>query len=129
MAVLLSIKPEYTEKIFSGEKKFEFRKQKPKSPVTKVFIYESSPSKRIVGWFSIVRVHSGSPEIIWEKCNHSSGIEEERFFRYCKGKTVVFALEIGKTCQFSDPIDPYKDNSNFKPPQNFVYFDESMKLF
>lgn len=128
MIVLLSIKPEYTEKIFSGEKRYEFRKQKPKRVIERIFIYECHPSKNIVGWFSIKRVLSGSPKEIWDKCKNQSGMEKERYFSYCNGKRVIHAFEIDDSLQFDNPIDPFKSISNFKPPQNFTYLGEPMIL-
>jgi len=124
MAILLSVKPEYSEKIFSGEKKYEFRKKTPKESVKKAFIYESNPTKHIVGWILIKKILSGSPDEIWGQCNNHGGIEKEKFFSYCADKKVIHALEIEKYHQFDFPIDPYDLSSDFKPPQNFKYFEE-----
>jgi len=126
MNVLLSIKPEFVEKIFSGEKRYEFRKRKPKEPVGKVFVYECHPSKSIVGWFSVSRIHSGSPDEIWERCKDSGGIEEERYLSYCRGKKIVHAFEIDETFRFDPPMNPFDAFRDFKPPQDFVYFDGDM---
>jgi predicted transcriptional regulator len=125
MRVLLSIKPTYSHKIFSGQKKFEFRRQRPKSTVETVIVYESSPSRHIVGGFSVKKIHSGSPEHIWERCKDSSGIGKEEYLSYCNGRNVVHAFEIEKTFRFDQPMDPFKFLSNFKPPQSFFYIDGS----
>lgn len=126
MKLLLSIKPKYSEKIFSGEKKYEFRKQKPKRVIDRVFIYECGPSKNIVGWFSVKRIHSGSPEEIWMKCKNLSGIERKNYLNYCNGRKVIYAFEIDEIFQFENPIDPFKIISDFKPPQSFSYLDGSI---
>lgn len=126
MKILLSIKPEYTERIFSGEKKYEFRKQKPKLVIERVFIYECHPSKNIVGWFSVKRVLFGSPKQIWEKCKKLSGIEKKDYFTYCNGRRVIYAFEIDRIFQFDTPINPFEIISDFKPPQNFSYLDNSL---
>lgn len=126
--LLLSTKPEYSEKIFSGEKKYEFRRQRPKRAIDRIYVYECSPSKTIVGWFSVRRIHSGSPGEIWEKCKNSGGIDENRYLTYCNGTKVIHAFEINKTFKFYDPIDPFKIISNFKPPHSFAYLDGSTIL-
>jgi len=126
MNVLLSIKPEYTERIFSGEKKFEFRKQKPKQIIERVVIYECHPSKTIVGWFSVKRIIAGSPKEIWEICKNSSGIEKEDYFNYCNGKKIIYALQIDRTFHFDIPINPFEIDSDFNPPQNFSYLNHSL---
>jgi predicted transcriptional regulator len=125
MNVLLSIKPEYTEKIFGGEKKYEFRKQIPKLIVESVFVYECRPSTNIVGYFTVKRILSGSPRKIWEKCKKSSGIEKKEFFSYCNGKRFVYAFEIDRTFPFVPPINPFEICPDFKPPQNFSYLGNS----
>lgn len=127
MNVLLSIKPEYAEKIFSGEKRYEFRKRKPKQVVNRVFVYECRPSKRIVGWFSVSKIHSGPPGEIWKRCKDSGGIEEETYLSYCRGKKVVHALEIDEIFRFDPPMNPVEALSDFKPPQDFMYFDDDME--
>ena len=48
MAILMSIKPEYANKIFSGIKRYEFRKRIPKQPYERVYVYSSSPVKKII---------------------------------------------------------------------------------
>ena len=57
--VLLSIKPQYADKILSGDKKFEFRRLLYKSPnVKKIIIYATSPVMRVIGEFDVATVHS-----------------------------------------------------------------------
>jgi predicted transcriptional regulator len=125
MSVLLSIKPKYSEKIFSGEKKYEFRTQKPKPMINIVFVYESNPTRSIVGWFRVKRIHSGSPERIWQKCKELSGIEERIYLNYCNGTKVIHAFEIETAFKFENPIDPSQVIPNFKPPQSFSYLNSS----
>ena len=76
MNVILSIKPEFVEKILSGVKKYEYRKTAFKRPVSRVYIYSSSPVKRIVAEFMLETVLSDSPIKIWEKTKDFSGIEK-----------------------------------------------------
>jgi predicted transcriptional regulator len=126
MNVLLSVKPEFAEKIFSGEKRYEFRKRKPKEPVDKVFVYESRPCKKIVGWFSIRKIHSGSPDEIWKRCKDSGGIKEEKYRSYCRGRKMIHAFEIDEIFQYDQPMNPFDSYSDFKPPQDFTYLSEDL---
>jgi predicted transcriptional regulator len=122
MNVLLSIRPEYSRKIFSGEKRYEFRKRRPQRSVGKVFVYECRPSRSIVGWFSVRRIHSGSPEEIWERCKESGGIRKESYFAYCSGRKIIHAFEIDEIFRFDCPLDPFDCIRDFRAPQDFVYF-------
>ena len=64
MKVLLSIKPEYVEKIFSKEKKYEFRKSIFKNPnIKSIIIYSSSPVKKVVGEFEIENIIQDTPKV------------------------------------------------------------------
>ena len=54
--VILSIKPKYAQAIISGTKKVEFRKKIFKRPVDKVYISSSSPSKKLIGFFTFIEV-------------------------------------------------------------------------
>ena len=66
MKALLSIKPEFIEKIFSGEKQVEFRKSCFKEDVQTVVVYATMPVGKIVGEFEIETILSDSPEELWE---------------------------------------------------------------
>lgn len=56
-AILLSIKPEWAEKIYTGEKTIEWRKSRPRidrnNRRMRVYIYETAPVKRITGHFTL----------------------------------------------------------------------------
>ena len=57
MKALLSIKPEFVSKIFTGEKIFEYRKAVFKRPMVKtVVIYSTMPVGKIVGEFEIEEI-------------------------------------------------------------------------
>jgi type I restriction enzyme S subunit len=122
--LILSIKPEYAEKILIGFKRFEFRKQIPRKQIHQVFIYSSYPEKMIVGKFRIRSVIKGSPEEIWETCGDEGGIEKESFFSYFEDRPIGYGFEIDEVERFDPPIDPKEINNNFKPPQSFAYLHD-----
>ncbi len=125
MKILLSIKPEYVSRIFSGEKRFEFRKCIFRdSSVHEVYIYATSPVKMIVGTFGIKDIHEEAPSQIWKDTYQFAGIEEDAFFTYFQGREKAYAIEIEDVREFSSPIDPRKKIDNFVPPQSFAYFDD-----
>ncbi|MDD2666585.1 MAG: hypothetical protein PHD13_05310 [Methanocellales archaeon] len=124
MNVLLSIKPKYANAILSGEKEYEFRKVIFKDRnVERVYIYSSSPVKRIVGVFIVGDIIEGHPERIWERCQKKSGINKEDFFNYFNGSEKGYAIKIDDLETIEDPIDPRSLSSDFVPPQSFCYFD------
>jgi len=96
MRVLLSIKPQFAEKIFSGSKRFEFRKRVHKNPnVNTVVVYVTKPIGKVVGEFSIREIHADSPRGLWRKTKGHSGIGAPEFDQYFQGRGIGFAIEVG----------------------------------
>lgn len=122
MKVLLSIKPEFANKIFSGEKKFEFRKRAFRNiEVQTIVVYSTMPVGRIIGEFTIKQILQDSPESIWLKTNKMSGIDIEFFNEYYEGRDIAVAIEVGKTKLYKKPINPKEEYENFTAPQSFMY--------
>ena len=107
MNLLISIKPEFVEKIISLDKKYEFRRSIFKRPVEKIFIYSTYPEKKIVGYFEFKEVIKDSPINLWNKFSHVEG----------------FAINIHNLNIFQTPIET-SHIKNFRAPQSFCYFDE-----
>ena len=119
--VLLSIKPQYADKILNGDKKFEFRRLLYKSPnVDKIVIYATSPVKKVVGEFDIAQVHSMELEDLWEQTMEYSGIEKCFYDSYFAGKEVGHAIEVKQATRYAKP-KLLKDYDITHPPQSFIY--------
>ena len=130
MNVLLSIKPKYVTEIDSGKKRFEFRKKIFKEfDDQKVYIYSSSPVKKVIGFFCYSRILRDTPEKLWQKCKKSAGIPERDFFSYFSEKEIGFAIEISKFKKFSEDHSlKLKDLIHItKPPQSFVYVSDELQ--
>jgi len=122
MRVLLSIKPEYANKIFSGEKKFEFRKRAFRNiEVRTIVVYSTMPVGRIIGEFSIKQIHQDSPASIWNKTEMFSGIDKGFFNEYYNGRDLAVAIEVDKPILYDSPINPKTEYKNFTAPQSFMY--------
>ena len=121
MKVLLSIKPEYAEKILSGEKGYEFRRTIFKSQfVTKVVLYASSPLQKVVGEFDIECIITLSLDALWEDTKCHSGIDKEFYDSYFRGKKVGHAIKVKRTRRYLQHKNLSDYNINH-PPQSFVY--------
>lgn len=113
--ILLSIKPEYVEQIERHTKLFEFRKRNFKNLPSEVWIYASAPVKKIVGIIQVRDIIEDTPIALWSRCRQYAGIFE--------GKNKGIAIVIKDYIKFESPIDPYKVNSDFTPPQSYAYLD------
>jgi len=127
MNVLLSIKPKYAEAIFSGTKKYEFRRRIFKQKdLGKIYVYSNSTVKKIVGSFEIEKILTGTPAEIWEKCNLHGGITKEDFFEYFEGSDTAFGIKIKDATAFEPPLDPKSKIENFTAPQSFYYVEPEL---
>lgn len=124
MKVLLSIKPEFVDKIFSGEKLFEYRKSIFKNTdIDTIVIYSTKPVGKIVGEIKIDYILNESIEDLWNKTHHSSGISYEFFKSYFQDKERGYAIKIGEAKKYEKPLSPKELFANFHPPQSFCYIE------
>lgn len=122
MNVILSIRPNFCKMIFSGQKKYEYRKRVFKrTDIDKVYIYASKPICKIVGYFTIAAMIEDSPNNMWEMTYMGSGISKEYFDAYFRGCDMAHAIAIGEVVKFDTPIDPKEVIKNFTAPQNYRY--------
>lgn len=121
MNVILSIKPEFVEKIFSGEKKYEYRKVSFKQKVDTVYIYASRPIGKIVGEFKLEEIICDTPENIWKLTKEQSGVTKKFFDKYYEGKDKGVALKIKDCEEYEEGVNPDTLVTNFKVPQSFIY--------
>lgn len=122
MKILLSIKPEYVEKILNGTKRYEYRKVMPRQGgVQSVVIYSTLPDGMVVGEFSIKRVLRRSPRELWALTSSESGISAEFFDAYFAGREVACAFEIDVATRYDHPKPLVDVCDTTHPPQSFRY--------
>ena len=120
--ILLSIKPEFAEKIFSGEKRFEFRRVIFRSPsVEKVVVYASSPVQKVIGEFDIRRVLTLKKAELWKRTRKHSGIGKSYFDEYFEDLTTGHAIEISSPVRYQKPLKLQSVCESNRPPQSFFY--------
>jgi predicted transcriptional regulator len=121
-AVLLSIKPEFAEAIFSGEKKYEFRKAIYKNKSVKViYVYASAPISKVIGSFHVDKILENDLETLWKCTNDAAGISEAYFHEYFADRSFGFALKVEKAKLFDEPIKLIEMFGIEHPPQSFRY--------
>lgn len=121
MKIILSIKPEFANKIFDGNKKFEFRRSIFKNKkVSKVIVYASSPVSKVIGEFEIGEVLFKDLNSLWQETKEYSGITEKYFYDYFIGKENGFALEVKKVKKYKEELCIEKSFGK-RPPQSFAY--------
>ncbi len=122
ISVLLSIKPEFVERILNGSKQFEFRRRVFKRPnVEKIVIYATSPVCKVIGEFEIEGIIECDIEDLWQQTQEFSGIQKSRFEAYFNGRDIGYAIRIGKVSVYEEPLSLQADLNVKHPPQSFIY--------
>lgn len=121
MRVLLSIKPEFAEKIFEGTKQYEFRRAIFKNTGIKtVVVYASSPVQKVIGEFEIEDILKEGLASLWKKTKSKSGIEEQDFYSYFGEKEEGYAIKIKNAKRYEEPLC-LRSDFGLVPPQSFLY--------
>lgn len=121
--ILMSIKPEYANKIFDGTKKYEYRKTVPKEKVNKIIVYSSYPVKKVIGEIEIEYILKDAKEIVWNKTKDYSGVTKKKYDDYYKNKKFAIAYKISKIVKYQS----VKELENFgikTAPQSYIYIDD-----
>lgn len=121
-ALLLSIKPEYVEKILQGTKKFEYRKRLAKEDISIIYIYSTSPLKKVVASVKIIERLSAPPNSLWEKTKSSAGISRAKYQAYFRGCKIAYAYKLGEVEVFDKSKSLIEYGIQFAP-QSFIYID------
>lgn len=122
MKVLLSIKPEYAEKILSGQKRYEFRKAIFKNPDVKtVVIYATMPVGKVVGEFDFDEVLSDTPQAIWAETSKFSGITRKFFNSYFSGRGTAHAIKVSEVRRYQEPVSLRDIIPGGVAPQSYRY--------
>ena len=126
--ILMSIQTRYAEKIFRGEKRWEFRKSLPrhsKDDELTVVVYSSGGDRAVIGEFRVGRVmRCPLDELMWLTGYDTDEQAVQWFSRYYAGRKQCGALEILAPVRYDQPISLARLRQSmpaFRPPQNFRY--------
>ena len=107
--ILLSIKPEYANRIFDGQKQYEYRKRIPKKEVSKIVVYSSAPEQAVIGEIEVIKTLKMKPSPLWNSTKANAGISRSKYRKYFR------RYETSKSLA---------DFNIRSAPQSFVYLDD-----
>jgi predicted transcriptional regulator len=116
----MSIRPEFSERILSGDKRVEFRKRRVGPHVTHVLIYSTTPVAQIVGFFEVERQDVARPQALWRRYSSVAGIDRLAFESYFADCEQGVAIRIGRVFRLNRP-QPLVGYFEAQPPQSFKY--------
>ena len=111
--LLISVKPEFAEKIMVGEKTIELRKSTPKrvDKENYILIYVTSPIKELWGICKINNLIKEDKKNFWSKYGSKTGITKQQFNEYYKtNKKKSFSNGLKK-------LTTYKDERSINHPR------------
>ena len=121
--ILLSIKPEYANRIFDGQKQYEYRKRIPKKEVSKIVVYSSAPEQAVIGEIEVIKTLKMKPTPLWNSTKANAGISRSKYRKYFSGCTMAYAFVIGSSEKY--PTSKSLADFNIQSaPQSFVYLDD-----
>ena len=127
--LLISVKPEFAEKIVNGTKTIELRKSCPNVNVGDlVIIYSTLPEKAIVGTCIVKAIIKKSPPQLWREYSDKMGIDKKRYLEYFKGSTMAVGIVLTAIDKLDKKLSldsVRKSIPTFSPPQTFRYLDQS----
>lgn len=123
--VVLSVRPNYSDKIIKGKKTIELRRRFPVTAPrgTIAYIYSTTPVQAMIGSAEIAEVLKLPVPEIWQKFGKMAQIERNSFDHYFTGLKDGFALKFINVREFSRSIElpELRRRFGFEPPQSFLY--------
>jgi predicted transcriptional regulator len=126
--LLISLHQDHMLNIFSGKKRVELRKIRPR--VTHgdlVVLYVTRPLKALVGSFEVAKVLEGPPERLWRKVGTSSGVTRSQFDSYYDGSSYGYGIMVKNPSAFPKSLslaDIRRVWTKFFPPQGYKYLNQ-----
>jgi predicted transcriptional regulator len=103
--LLMSIKPDFAEKILAGAKTIELRRKFSSRWVgSEVVLYATFPVQAIVGRMRICNVFQDTPAKIWKAHGKSAGCTKQHLLDYADGLEKMFAVEMAETLVYEKQL-------------------------
>lgn len=132
--IMISIHPEYIQKILTGEKTIELRTRLIRvAPQTKIWIYSTLPQGAIVATAAFDAIYAMTPSDAWINYSHDLCLTPENYRKYTQTRDMVYLFKLVNIKQLCNSVSLNELRSvysAFQPPQFFMYITNSsiMKL-
>lgn len=94
-AVLLSVAPEFADKIAAGTKTVELRRRFPDVPAgTWIYFYVTLPVGAVTGRARVAATEADEPSALWTRHRARVGLSRDRFVAYFAGRDRGFAVRL-----------------------------------
>lgn len=129
--ILVSIKPAYADLILQGVKTIELRRRFPKAVATgtKIFIYSTTPTQKVVGYALISNILNLTLRELWDIAGKPSCVSYDYFQMYFRGLEKGFGiiLEQPVTLEKQVSLRVLREN-NYIPPQSYRFVPNDFEI-
>lgn len=128
--LLMSMKPEFAERIMRRKKTVELRRKFSTRWIGhRINIYASAPVMGLMGEARIAGVVMNKPELIWERFHDQIGCSRAEFDAYVTDADEIYAIEL-------DEVQPYRERfplgqishlikEHLTPPQSYMTLEKN----
>ena len=127
--LVMSIKPKFSRRIFAGTKRFELRR----APINAeagdvVVVYESAPSKAVVGAFVVGGTYRGSASSLWAELGPELGVSQDEYWAYFDGAKMAQAIAVERPFEVPPvPLEELRRRFHgFHPPQSYRFWNAAL---
>ena len=121
--ILISIHPEYAEKILTGEKAFELRRRLPLEKPERMVIYATAPISAVVGTAEVADMIDLPLSELWKHVRKSAFVTLSEFHEYFRPQDRGKAFVLSNPERFLSPI-PITEYGLKRAPQSWQYLPE-----
>lgn len=130
--LLISVKPEFADKILEGSKTIELRKSSPNVQCGDLIVlYSTIPVAAVVGICRVGGIIKCPPQELWELHSNQLGIDYSRYEDYYKDMSTCIGIKLEKACSLRNKLPLLNIKRifpSFSPPQTFRYFTKTKVL-
>jgi predicted transcriptional regulator/ribosomal protein S18 acetylase RimI-like enzyme len=123
VSLLMSIKPEFAERILRGDKEVEFRRRFSTKHIGQtVLFYVSKPIGSFMFTAKVRDVFKSRTAELWSSHHQKGAIDKDRFDGYFSGVSAGYALVLTDVFPLASPIsleEARRVSSELSPPQSF----------
>lgn len=128
--LLMSVKPEFAERIMSRKKTVELRRKFSTRWIGhRINIYASAPVMSLMGEARIAGVVMNKPEIIWERFHEQIGCSRAEFDAYVAGTNEMYAIELEDVQAYRARLPlvqmSHWTSGNLTPPQSYLTLEKN----
>jgi predicted transcriptional regulator len=123
--LFLSIHPRFLDRILTGEKTVELRRQRPRDVTgQQVVLYATTPEKQLKGIARVTEIRSLPPQTLWPVVQHQAYVTQDEYQRYFEGSDQAVGIFLADAIAFEHPLSLESLRQawpGFQPPQGFRY--------